>query len=95
MVPSSSENVQRLQTKSKRNTVSFDVPPPTPPPLFEWKAAPIARLEISDFDFQTLDVNKSKAWWEGGGTQDRRQSRVLPKDYQKPSAQKLACKLIF
>ncbi|KAL3489634.1 hypothetical protein BJX62DRAFT_151643 [Aspergillus germanicus] len=90
MVPSSSENVQRLQTKSKRNTVSFDVPPPTPPPLFEWKAAPIARLEISDFDFQTLDVNKSKAWWEGGGTQDRRQSRALPKDYQKPPAQKLA-----
>jgi hypothetical protein len=95
MVPSSSENVQRLQTKSKRNTVSFDVPPPTPPPLFEWKAAPIARLEISDFDFQTLDVNKSKAWWEGGGTQDRRQSRALPKDYQKPPAQKLACKLIL
>jgi hypothetical protein len=95
MVPSSSENVQRLQTKSKRNTVSFDVPPPTPPPLFEWKAAPIARLEISDFDFQTLDVNKSKAWWEGGGTQDRRQSRALPKNYQKPPAQKLACKLIL
>ncbi|KAJ0420062.1 hypothetical protein BJY00DRAFT_301710 [Aspergillus carlsbadensis] len=90
MVPSSSENVQRLQTKSKRNTVSFDVPPPTPPPLFEWKAAPIARLEISDFDFQTLDVNKSKAWWEGGGTQDRRQSRALPKNYQKPPAQKLS-----
>ncbi|KAL2848570.1 hypothetical protein BJY01DRAFT_154424 [Aspergillus pseudoustus] len=90
MVPSSTENVQRLQTKSKRNTVSFDVPPPTPPPLSEWKAAPIARLELSDFDFQTLDVDKSKAWWEGGGTKDRRQSRALPKNYQKPPAQKLA-----
>ncbi|KAL2808349.1 hypothetical protein BJX63DRAFT_436177 [Aspergillus granulosus] len=90
MVPSSTENVQPLQTKTKRNTVSFDVPPPTPPPLSEWKAAPTARLELSDFDFQTLDVDKSKAWWEGGGTKDRRQSRALPKNYQKPPAQKLA-----
>ncbi|KAL3476410.1 hypothetical protein BJX99DRAFT_228086 [Aspergillus californicus] len=88
-VPGSNETIQRSQNKAKRHTVSFDVPPPTPPPLSEWKNAPAARLNISDFDFQRLDVERSKAWWEGGGSRDRRQSRALPKDYQKPPAQKL------
>ncbi|KAG2027371.1 hypothetical protein GB937_001114 [Aspergillus fischeri] len=74
-------------TKPKRNTVSFNVPPPTPPPLSEWKNAPVARLGASDFDFQLLDVDRSKAWWEGGGS-NRRKSRALPSAYQKP-AQKL------
>ncbi|GFF22822.1 uncharacterized protein YGR266W [Aspergillus lentulus] len=74
-------------TKPKRNTVSFNVPPPTPPPLLEWKNAPVARLGASDFDFQLLDVDRSKAWWEGGGS-NRRKSRALPSAYQKP-AQKL------
>ncbi|KAL4881616.1 hypothetical protein BJY04DRAFT_227711 [Aspergillus karnatakaensis] len=89
IMPSSNETIQRSNTKSKRHTVSFDMPPPTPPPLSEWRNAPIGRLETSDFDFQTLDADKSKAWWEGGGTRDRRQSRALPKDYQKPLTQKL------
>ncbi|KAJ5949555.1 hypothetical protein N7454_001139 [Penicillium verhagenii] len=35
-----------------------------------------------------LDMEKSKAWWEGGGSKDRRKSRALPKNYQTP-AQKL------
>jgi hypothetical protein len=74
-------------TKPKRNTVSFNVPPPTPPLLSEWKNAPVARLGASDFDFQLLDVDRSKAWWEGGGS-NRRKSRALPSAYQKP-AQKL------
>ncbi|KAJ6083875.1 hypothetical protein N7486_010675 [Penicillium sp. IBT 16267x] len=74
--------------KPKKQTVSFNVPPPTPPPLFEWKNAPIARLGATDFDFQNLDMDRSKAWWEGGGTTDRRKSRALPKNYQTP-AQKL------
>ncbi|RLL99412.1 hypothetical protein CFD26_106823 [Aspergillus turcosus] len=73
--------------KPKRNTVSFNVPPPTPPPLSEWKNAPVARLGASDFDFQHLDVDRSKAWWEGGGS-NRRKSRALPSAYQKP-AQKM------
>ncbi|RHZ68476.1 uncharacterized protein CDV56_107253 [Aspergillus thermomutatus] len=73
--------------KPKRNTVSFNVPPPTPPPLSEWKNAPVARLGASNFDFQNLDVDRSKAWWEGGGS-NRRKSRALPSTYQKP-AQKL------
>ncbi|KAL4913362.1 hypothetical protein BDW62DRAFT_165970 [Aspergillus aurantiobrunneus] len=87
IVPGSNENIQRSQTKSKRHTVSFNVPPPTPPPLSEWKTAPTLRLGASDFDLQALDVDRSKAWWEAG-TRDRRQSRALPKNYQKPSARK-------
>jgi hypothetical protein len=76
--------------KPKRNTVSFNVPPPTPPPLSEWKNAPVARLGASEFDFQHLDVDRSKAWWEGGGS-NRRKSRALPSAYQKP-AQKMTGK---
>lgn len=74
--------------KPKKQTVSFNVPPPTPPPISDWKNAPIARLGATDFDFQNLDMDRSKAWWEGGGTKDRRKSRALPKNYQTP-AQKL------
>ncbi|GIK03079.1 hypothetical protein Aspvir_007148 [Aspergillus viridinutans] len=79
--------------KPKRNTVSFNVPPPTPPPLSEWKNAPVARLGASDFDFQHLDVDRSKAWWEGGGS-NRRKSRALPSAYQKP-VQKLTGKWFY
>lgn len=83
------ESHQKL--KREKQTVSFDMPPPTPPPVFEWKNAPIARLGASDFDFQHLDINRSKAWWEGGASKDRRKSRALPKNYQTP-AQKLTGK---
>ncbi|KAJ5217179.1 hypothetical protein N7468_010187 [Penicillium chermesinum] len=76
-------------TKPKKNqSVSFDMPPPTPPPIFEWKNAPVAHLEVADFDFQHIDMDRSKAWWEGGGTSNRRKSRALPKNYKTP-AQKL------
>ncbi|RAO65883.1 uncharacterized protein BHQ10_001895 [Talaromyces amestolkiae] len=70
--------------KSKRNTVSFDVPPPTPPPLDEWRKAPVARLRLIDRDFERLDVDKGKAWWEKGSSK-RRQSRGLPNNYRKPT----------
>ncbi|KAL4811294.1 hypothetical protein BDV18DRAFT_129068 [Aspergillus unguis] len=88
LIPGSNENVQRSQ-KSKRHTVSFDVPPPTPPPLSEWKTAPTVRLSTPDFELQTIDVDRSKAWWESG-TPDRRKSRALPKTYQKSPVQKPA-----
>ena len=78
------------QSKPKRQTVSFNVPPPTPPPLFEWKGAPVARLCLSDFEFQSLDVPRGKAWWEGGNG-NRRRSRGLPNTYQ-PPVQKPKCK---
>jgi hypothetical protein len=77
--------------KREKQSVSFDMPPPTPPPVFEWRNAPVARLGASDFDFQHLDISRSKAWWEGGGSKDRRKSRALPKNYQTP-AQKLTGK---
>ncbi|KAJ5172986.1 hypothetical protein N7492_005579 [Penicillium capsulatum] len=72
-------------TKPKKQSVSFNVPPPTPPPIFEWKNAPTARLGATDFDFQHLDMERSKAWWEGGGSNNRRKSRALPKNYQTPA----------
>lgn len=77
--------------KRERQTVSFNVPPPTPPPIFEWKNAPTARLGAADFDFQHVDIERSKAWWEGGGTANRRKSRALPKNYHTP-AQKVTGK---
>ncbi|KAK9859000.1 hypothetical protein MYU51_015907 [Penicillium brevicompactum] len=77
------------ESQSKPKNVSFNVPPPTPPPIFEWRGAKPAQLRASDFDFQTLDINRSKAWWEGGDNTDRRKSRALPKTYKSP-AQKLS-----
>ena len=82
----SAQNGRSPQPKPKRHTVSFNVPPPTPPPLSEWKNAPSARLNGSDFDFQNFDMDRSKAWWEGGGTANRRKSRALPNEYHKPVA---------
>lgn len=73
--------------KPKRQTVSFDVPPPTPPPLDEWRRAPVARLRLTDRDFERIDVNKGKAWWEKGASSKRRQSRGLPSNYRKPAPQ--------
>lgn len=81
------------QTKPKRNTVSFNVPPPTPPPQSEWKNAPIARLGLSDFEYQDFDIARSKAWW-GEGSGNRRRSRALPNNYQVPT-QKPACKFTY
>lgn len=78
------------QTKPKRNTVSFNVPPPTPPPQSEWKNAPVARLGLSDFEYQNFDIARSKAWW-GEGSGNRRRSRALPNNYQVPN-QKPTCK---
>lgn len=80
-----------LPRSKPRQTVSFDVPPPTPPPIFEWRNAPVARLGAADFDFQHLDIDRSKAWWEGGASADRRKSRALPKNYQ-TAAQKVTGK---
>jgi hypothetical protein len=89
--PETPQESAESQTKPKKASVSFDVPPPTPPPIFEWRNAQPGRLEASDFDFQKVDLDRGKAWWEGGGSKDRRKSRALPKNYQTP-AQKLTGK---
>ncbi|PYI28305.1 hypothetical protein BP00DRAFT_449474 [Aspergillus indologenus CBS 114.80] len=71
--------------------VSFNVPPPTPPPLSEWKTAQVARLGASDFDFQRLDADRGKAWSEGATGNNRRRSRALPSDFpQRTPTQKSA-----
>ncbi|KAJ5781738.1 uncharacterized protein N7518_010221 [Penicillium psychrosexuale] len=84
----SAESQVRPKKQSKQS-VSFNVPPPTPPPIFEWRNAQPARLAALDFDFQNFDVERSKAWWAGASNEDRRKSRALPKNYKSP-AQKLA-----
>jgi hypothetical protein len=91
--PETPQESAESQAKPKKASVSFDVPPPTPPPIFEWRNAQPGRLEASDFDFQHVDMDRGKAWWEGGGSKDRRKSRALPKNYQTP-AQKLTGKNI-
>ncbi|RMJ25006.1 hypothetical protein PHISP_04134 [Aspergillus sp. HF37] len=88
--PMSVQNGVNSQPKPKRQTVSFNVPPSTSPPPSEWKNAPTVRLCASEFDFQNIDVDRSKAWWEGGRTTkggrttNRRKSRALPNEYQAP-----------
>lgn len=85
------QNEQSVRSKPKKQTVSFDMPPPTPPPLFEWRTAPVAKLCDSDFDLHDIDLDRSKAWWAGGASANRRESRALPKNYQRP-AQQTTCK---
>jgi PhoD related phosphatase len=70
--------------KKTRQTVSFNIPPPTPPPLDEWKRAPVARLSLAHRDFERIDVDKGKAWWEQDASSNRRKSRALPSNYRKP-----------
>ncbi|RAL17152.1 uncharacterized protein BO97DRAFT_380290 [Aspergillus homomorphus CBS 101889] len=77
----SRETVGTTTSAPSKPKVSFNVPPPTPPPLSEWKTAQVARLGASDFDFQRLDADRSKAWWEGGTSNNRRRSRALPSDF--------------
>jgi hypothetical protein len=83
--PREPQDSPESQVKPKKQSVSFNVPPPTPPPIFEWRNAQPARLGAADFDFQQLDMERSKAWWEGGGNKDRRKSRALPKNYKSPA----------
>ncbi|KAJ5505483.1 hypothetical protein N7453_004440 [Penicillium expansum] len=83
--PRAPQDSAESQVKPKKQSVSFNVPPPTPPPIFEWRNAQPARLAAPDFDFQNFDMERSKAWWEGGGSKDRRKSRALPKNYKSPA----------
>ncbi|KAJ5544679.1 hypothetical protein N7535_006933 [Penicillium sp. DV-2018c] len=83
--PREPQDSAESQAKPKKHSVSFNVPPPTPPPIFEWRNVQPAGLEAADFDFQQLDMERSKAWWEGGGSKDRRKSRALPKNYKSPA----------
>lgn len=72
------------KTKSKQ-TVSFDVPPPTPPPLMEWKNAPVAKLRAIDL---LREIDQSVAWWEGGRSDYRRSKSFAPEDSPRMKASK-------
>lgn len=60
-------------SRGKQHTVSFAVPPPTPPPQDEWRTAEVAKLHALDFDLRDFDAGR--AWWEGGGSGSRRKRR--------------------
>ncbi|KAL1953798.1 hypothetical protein VTO42DRAFT_2259 [Malbranchea cinnamomea] len=66
------------KTKTKQATVSFAVPPPTPPPLSEWKNAVVCRLQATDFDLR--DSHVDKAWWEAGGSRRRRRAQKIEQE---------------
>lgn len=96
--PGAPQDSAESQVKPKKQSVSFNVPPPTPPPVFEWRNAQPARLGAPNFDFQHFDIDRSKVWWEGGSTKDRRKSRALPKNYKSPAQTltgKIFCNLEF
>jgi hypothetical protein len=87
--PSLAENAQ---DKPKQQTVSFDVSPPTPPILMEWRNGKIVRLRAADFDLRETDAKR--AWWEGGGSGRRRRSKGITKDDDQPQIMPKS-KLIF
>ncbi|PGH31563.1 hypothetical protein GX50_05656 [[Emmonsia] crescens] len=74
----------------QQHSVSFDIPPATPPPLSEWKNAGIGRLRLADFDLRDVEVN-SKAWWEGGGSGKQRRGNGVSssEQQQRPSNMKI------
>ena len=59
--------------KIRRQSVSFKQPFDRARPVDEWKEAGVARLQLSDFDL--TEVDKDKAWWEGGSSHRRRSRR--------------------
>ncbi|PGH09093.1 hypothetical protein GX51_00847 [Blastomyces parvus] len=93
--PQASMPVNRPQPtrngKGKQHSVSFAVPPATPPPVSEWKNADVGRLRLADFDLREIDGNK--AWWEGGGTGRQRRGNSVSagqqQQQQHPSKSKL------
>ncbi|KAM5445516.1 hypothetical protein MaudCBS49596_007422 [Microsporum audouinii] len=58
------EDPKNGQRKEKHASVSFAVPPPTPPPVSEWKTAVIGRLCLADFDLRLPEMERD---WRGRG----------------------------
>lgn len=92
--PETQPEPKSSKTRSKPQTVSFAVPPPTPPPLMEWKNAPVAKLRAVDL---LREIDQSVAWWEGGRT-DYRKSKTFPRDdvpQAKANSKSTSCLIVF
>ncbi|KAK2867907.1 hypothetical protein FQN49_003347, partial [Arthroderma sp. PD_2] len=63
------EEPKNGQSKQKHASVSFAVPPPTPPPVSEWKHAVVGRLCLSDFDLRVPEMDRD---WRGRGGREAR-----------------------
>ncbi|KAF3491810.1 uncharacterized protein GIQ15_01327 [Arthroderma uncinatum] len=67
MEPETHEQIEEPkngQTKQKHASVSFAVPPPTPPPVSEWRHAVVGRLCLTDFDLRVPEMERE---WRGRG----------------------------
>ena len=85
---------QTFRTKPKKQNVnvSFDIPPATPPPLYEWKNAPVAKLDNSNFEYKNIEVGGGKDWWNIAGTNpNKRDSMALPKNAYQTASQQTFC----
>lgn len=80
------------EEKKKRASVTFAVPPATPPPLDEWRAAAAVRLPADCFKLRPIDTGK--AWWEGGGSGRRKRGQSISHDVSQSSS-KAKSKSIF
>ncbi|EFW14162.1 conserved hypothetical protein [Coccidioides posadasii str. Silveira] len=74
--------LKKSENKQKRVSVTFAVPPPTPPPLDEWRNATVGFLLRDDFKFQSLD---GKAWWEGKDPERRKRNQSVSQNIPRPS----------
>ncbi|EGE02989.1 hypothetical protein TEQG_02027 [Trichophyton equinum CBS 127.97] len=66
---SQAEDAKNGPSKKKHASVSFAVPPPTPPPVSEWMHAVVGRLCLTDFDLRVPDMDRD---WRGRGTRGTR-----------------------
>ncbi|EFE33039.1 uncharacterized protein ARB_00126 [Trichophyton benhamiae CBS 112371] len=66
---SQAEDTKNGPSKQKHASVSFAVPPPTPPPVSEWMHAVVGRLCLTDFDLRVPDMDRD---WRGRGTRGTR-----------------------
>ncbi|KAI1938640.1 hypothetical protein LOZ66_003443 [Ophidiomyces ophidiicola] len=69
---------KKTESRQKRMSVTFAVPPPTPPPLDEWRSATVCRLPADHLNLHHFDA--SKAWWEGGGSGRRKRNQSIAND---------------
>ncbi|OJD19647.1 hypothetical protein AJ78_00379 [Emergomyces pasteurianus Ep9510] len=74
----------------QQHSVSFAVPPATPPPQSEWKNAGVARLRLADFDLRDVEVDKP--WWDGGGSRKQIRRKSVSSSEKQQQALKMKIK---
>lgn len=70
--------------KSRRQSVSFKEPFDRARPVNEWKNAGTARLTFAELQLSEAGPDKSRTWWEGGGSVGHKMDARRPGAHQKP-----------